>query len=102
MQNTFRVAIHSGKSFGRIEYDSAAKTAVVILDDVAKRQAVEAYLKQPRLLPQVRDTLLDLEYNQIAPLDSLEAFQLSLTKLWEATGVLVDWSRPADDEFRIK
>lgn len=102
MQNKFQVAIHFGKSFGRIEYDPASKTAAVILDDPAKRKAIEEYLQQPRVMPHARATLLDLEYREIKPLESLDTFQLALTNLWEVTGVLVDWSRPADDEYRVK
>jgi hypothetical protein len=101
MQNTFQVAIHYGKSFGRIEYNPAAKTATVILDNPVKRRAVEDYLKQPRVMPHARATLLDLEHLEIKPLDSVETFQLALTKLWETTDVLVDWSRPVDDTYRV-
>ncbi|KYZ77795.1 hypothetical protein AXX12_17170 [Anaerosporomusa subterranea] len=101
MQNKYQVAIHFGKSFGRIEYDPAAKTATVILDNPIKRKEVEDYLKQPRIMPHARATLLDLEHLEIKPLDSLETLKLALTNLWETTGVLVDWSRPADDTFRV-
>lgn len=101
MQNTFQVAIHYGKSFGRIEYDPATKTAAVILDNPVKRKAVEDYLQTPRIMPHPRTTLLDLEHLEIKPLDSLEAFKLALTNLWEVTEVLVDWSRPADDTYRV-
>lgn len=101
MQNIFQVAIHYGKSFGRIEYDPAAKIATVILDNPVKRKAVEDYLQTPRIMPHARKTLLDLEHLEIKPLDSLENFKLALTNLWEATEVLVDWSRPADDVYRV-
>ena len=32
----------------------------------------------------------------INPLDDVETLQLALTRLWEATDVHVDWSRPVD------
>jgi hypothetical protein len=101
MQNIFQVAIHYGKSFGRIEYDPSTKTATVILDNSAKRKAVEDYLRQSRIMPHARETLLDLERLEIKPLDSVETFKLALTNLWETTEVLVDWSRPADDTYRV-
>lgn len=101
MQNIFQVAIHYGKSFGRIEYDSETKTAKVVLDNAQKREEVEAYLQQSRTLPHALTTLREFERLEIQPLDSLEAFKMALSELWVTTEVLVDWSRPPEDSIQV-
>lgn len=101
MQSMFQVAIHYGKSFGRIEYNPETKTANVVLDNEVKRKQVEQYLQQLRVMPQAKVSLRDFEWLEIRPLASLESFKLALTKLWENTEVYVDWSRPADDTYRV-
>ena len=40
------------------------------------------------------DTYQELD---IDPLESLGNLKLALTRLWEATEVQVDWSRPVED-----
>ena len=42
-ERIFKVVIHFAAEYGQIEYDEAAKTIRVILDDAGKRQAVEKY-----------------------------------------------------------
>ena len=101
MPNTFQVAIHFDKSYGRIEYDPQTKAVQVILDNPVKRKQVEEFLAQPRNLYHSRTTLQDFEVLEIKPLDSLENIKLALTKLWENTEVYVDWSRPVDDKYRV-
>lgn len=101
MQNIYQVAIHYEKSFGRIEYNPETKTANVVLDNQAKREQVEQYLQQSRSMLHAKATLREFERLEVQPLASLEAFKLALTKLWENTEVYVDWSRPADDTYRV-
>ena len=85
----------------RIEYDPETKTVKVVLDNAQKREEVEAYFKQARILPHALTTLREFERLEIQPLDSLEKFKLALSELWVTTEVLVDWSRPADDSIQV-
>lgn len=101
MKNMFQVAIHYGKSYGRIEYDPVQKKANVILGNEVKKKQVEEYLATTRDMLHARNSLRDFEQVQVRPLDNLEALKLALTKLWETTEVYVDWSRPADDTYRV-
>lgn len=101
MQNLYQVAIHYERDFGRIEYNLATKEITVVLDHAAKRREVEQYLSEPHTLPQDWQNLLKCNRTTAYPHESLEAFKLALTRMWESTGVLVDWSRPADDFFRV-
>jgi hypothetical protein len=32
----------------------------------------------------------------VVPTDSLDSFKLALTRLWQHTGIYVDWSRPPE------
>lgn len=102
MENTFQVAIHVGNSYGRIEYDPVSKTAKVILDNETKRKEVESFLNRPQTMLQAQKSLLDFRSVEINPLETLDSLKLALTKLWINTEVLVDWSRPVDDTFRVK
>lgn len=98
MQQQYCVVIHYGDINGSIEYDSATKTAQVTLADDDKRSQVETYLETQRRLPRIVATGLGLEYVDIKPLDSVENFKIALTKLWETTDVLVDWSQSTEAE----
>ncbi|MBP2641807.1 MAG: hypothetical protein H6Q66_2758 [Firmicutes bacterium] len=94
MENLFRVGIHYLNDYGYIEYDPNTKKAFVKLADNTKRQEVETYLSTEHVFRVAHKTLLDFEELKTVPTESLENFKLCLTRLWEATDVLVDWSRP--------
>ena len=42
------------------------------------------------------ETLMDFTKETVTPLADRESFELALTRLWNETGVQVDWSRPVD------
>jgi hypothetical protein len=92
MGNSFRVAIHYLNAYGYIEYDPDTKKLSVILPDEGKRQEVETYLTTQRVLQVAHETLLDFRELKTVPTESLENLKLCLTRMWEQTGVLVDWS----------
>lgn len=94
MDNLFRVGIHYLNDYGYIEYDPDTKKVMVKLADDAKRKEVESYLATQHVFRVAHKTLLDFEELKTVPTESLENLKLCLTRLWEATDVLVDWSRP--------
>lgn len=94
MEDVYRVAIHHDNDCGYIEYDFTAKSITVALDNPAKRKAVEDYLGTEHTVLVVGDRLLDLRQVTGKAGDDVELLKRILTKLWENTGVLVDWSRP--------
>lgn len=99
MQNTenkFQVAIHYNLNYGYIEYDLPAKSARVVLNHPAKVKAVETFLKTKLRIQVPHKTVHDFALRELCHLDTLEDLKLALTRLWEYTEVLVDWSRPLD------
>ena len=96
MENTYSVAISFGDDLGYVEYDVENKTAQVVLANDEGKQKTEDFLKAVHEIEIPHNTLLDFTVEKINPLESVKNFQLVLTRLWEATGVHVDWSRPVD------
>ncbi|SDF64320.1 hypothetical protein [Sporolituus thermophilus] len=94
MSEIYRVAIHHANDNGYIEYDPATKTIKVILADDGKRRQVEAFLSTKHVIRMAQKTLRDFKDAVAVPTESVEQLKLALTRLWEHTGVYVDWSRP--------
>ena len=92
----FSVAISFKKNLGWVEYDEAERKVKVILDDEEGRKLAENFLTTPHKIKIPHETLLDFTEENINPNDSAEALKIVLTRLWEATGVHVDWSRPVE------
>ncbi len=96
MTPTYSVAISFGKDLGWLDYDAAAKAAEVhIANDTAKGH-IEDFLHQKHTIGVPHDSLIDFTLVEIDPLADERSFELSITRLWEETGVSVDWSRPVD------
>ena len=96
MIENFSVAISYGENLGYVEFDEATKKVnIVIGDEVAKRKT-EEFLSQIHEIKIPHETLLDFTAEKINPQADVESLQIALTRLWEATGVHVDWSRPVD------
>lgn len=96
MTENFSVAISYGENLGYVEYDEATRKVIVVLgDEVGKRKA-EEFLAQVHEIRIPHETLLDFTIEKINPQADAESLKLALTRLWENTGVHVDWSRPVD------
>ena len=96
MENDYSVAISYGDDLGYIEYNENSKTAKVTISNEDGKSKTENFLNKIHEIEVPHETLLDFTVEQINPLESIKNFQLALTRLWEATGVHVDWSRPVD------
>ncbi|MGP1406972.1 hypothetical protein [Selenomonas sp.] len=96
MSTNYSVAIQYKKELGYIEYDAKERTATVVLDDAKGRRAVEAYLGEKHEIGVPHETLRDFSKELIDPVADVESFKTALTRLWEATDVHVDWSRPVE------
>lgn len=94
MNQVFRVAVHYESDNGYIQYDPATKTAAIELANPGKCREVMEYLTSTKTLRAARHTLVDFEEWQAIPTESLEYFKVALSRLWETTGVHIDWSRP--------
>lgn len=95
MAEVFRVAIHHDDDCGYIEYDADTRQVKVVLDDVAKRSEIEAFLSKKQLIREA-ETLLDFKEATVLPTDSVGTLKAVLAQLWQNTDVFVDWSRPVD------
>ena len=95
MEN-FSVAISFRGSLGWVEYDEAQRRAKVFLDDDEGKRLAEDFLSTPHKISVPHETLLDFTEETFDANDSAKSLQVVLTRLWEATGVHVDWSRPVD------
>lgn len=96
MEENFSVAISFKGSLGWVEYDEATRKVIVTLGDDEGRALAESFLTTPHKIKIPHETLLDFTEENIDPNASAENLKLVLTRLWEATGVHVDWSRPVD------
>lgn len=93
----FKVAIHYGADDrGYVAYDTETKELSVSLPNQEWADKVSAFFKQDHSIAHAMglDTYQELD---IDPLESLGNLKLALTRLWEATEVQVDWSRPVED-----
>ena len=93
----FKVAIHYGADDrGYVAYDTETKELSVSLPNQEWADKVSAFLKQDHSIAHAMglDTYQELD---IDPLESLGNLKLALTRLWEATEVQVDWSRPVEN-----
>ena len=73
-----------------------AKTVKVCLDDAQAVADAEKFLSEKHEIRVPHETLRDFSEVTVDPLADEKSFQLVLTRLWENTGVHVDWSRPVD------
>ncbi len=96
MDTAFSVAISYEKDLGYIEYNAADKKANVVLANEKGKQLVEDYLHQVQAINIPHETLMDFTTEQIDPLANTENLKTALTRLWNQTGVHVDWSRPVE------
>ena len=92
----YSVAISYGDVLGWIDYDATARAATVNLADEKGRAAVEDFLAAAHEVEVPHETLMDFTKESVTPLADKESFTLALTRLWNETGVQVDWSRPVD------
>mgnify|MGYP006873040712 FL=1 len=96
MDENFSVAISYGETLGYVEYDDAQKKIIVVLGDEDGRRKAENFLTTVHEIKIPHETLLDFTAEKINPQADVESLKIALTRLWEATGVHVDWSRPVE------
>lgn len=96
MKENFSVAISYGENLGYVEYDEAQSKVIVVLGDEDGRRKAEDFLSTIHEIKIPHETLLDFTAEKINPQANVESLKIALTRLWEATGVHVDWSRPVD------
>ena len=95
MNDKFAVTINFHGNYGYIEYDPETKTADVHLGVEGPRLAVEKYLSEAHTFKiACGKTIRDMKEVTLRPLESLENFQLCLTRMWVAIDVRVEWSMP--------
>ena len=96
MDENFSVAISYGENLGYVEFDEATKKVIVVLGDEEGKRKAEKFLSEIHEIKIPHETLLDFTSEKINPQADAESLKLALTRLWENTGVHVDWSRPVD------
>lgn len=91
----YKVAIHYDIECGQVEYNLQTREISVVLGHSQKKRAVEEYLATTHTMPVADgDDLVTFHTRQLQAKDSIESFKLVLTRMWQKTGVFVDWSRP--------
>ena len=96
MSVTYSVAISFKNDLGYIEYDNEAKKATVVLANEEGKRLAEEYLAKEHEIAVPHETLMDFTEETVEPQADEESLKLALTRLWNATQVHVDWSRPVD------
>lgn len=94
MQKNYKVAVQYKDECGYVEYEQATKTIKVVFDNPATRQIIEDYMAAEHTIRVPNEGLLDFKETVIRPADSEDNMKTALTRIWEKTGVHVDWSRP--------
>ena len=95
MMEKYAVTINSHGKYGYIEYDPETKSADVHMSAEGPKAAVEKYLAEPHTFKVcVGPTIRDFKEVTLEPLESLENFQLCLTRMWVTNDVRVEWSMP--------
>lgn len=94
MANLYRVAVHYGNDNGFVEYNLETKDIRVELANEAKRRAAEEFLSNEHIIAVADKDIRDFKEQRVIPAQDVDSFKLALTRLWEATEVHVDWSRP--------
>lgn len=95
MEQLYRVAVHYKNDNGFIEYEPVSRKLHVLLQDEVKRCEVENFLTTEHWINAPQNTIKDFTSRLVRPTESLSNLELGLTRLWQNTGVHVDWSRPA-------
>ena len=96
MSENFSVAISYGENLGYVEFDEATKKINVVIGDEFAKHKAEEFLSQVHEIKIPHETLLDFTAEKINPQADAESLKIVLTRLWENTGVHVDWSRPVE------
>jgi len=96
LNENFSVAISYGESLGYVEYDNAQNKVIVVLGDEDGRRKAENFLTTIHEIKVPHETLLDFTAEKINPQADVASLKIALTRMWEVTGVHVDWSRPVD------
>ncbi|WP_371364718.1 hypothetical protein SRRS_53190 [Sporomusa rhizae] len=94
MQENYKVAVQYNNECGYVEYDREAKKIIVKFDNATVRQIIETYLAAEHVIRVAGEGLLDFKDVTIRPAESVDNLKTALTRIWEKTGVHVDWSRP--------
>lgn len=90
------VAISYGSDLGYIEYTPETREAKVTLANDEGKLKAEEFLRRTHEIGVPHETLMDFTKEKIDPLRDEASFKLAITRLWNETGVHVDWSRPVD------
>ena len=96
MEKNFSVAISYGENLGYVEYDETEKKVKVVLGDEEGKKKVEEFLSRVHEIKIPHETLLDFTSEKFDAAESADSLKIVLTKMWEETGVHVDWSRPVE------
>lgn len=96
MTPTYSVAISFGKDLGWLDYDAAAKAAEAHIANATAKEHIESFLQKKHTIGVPHESLTDFTPVELDPLADEKSFALAITRLWEETGVSVDWSRPVD------
>ncbi len=89
-----KVALDYKNQDGYAFYDEKDKTIEIVLEDAAKRLEVISFLEQTQVIA-VPGEKCNEPYikRNVEAKNSREDFELALSRLWEKTEVLVQWSR---------
>ena len=96
MEKNFSVAISYGENLGYVEYDETEKKVKVVLGDEEGKKKAEEFLSRVHEIKIPHETLLDFTSDKFDAAESAGSLKIVLTKMWEETGVHVDWSRPVE------
>ena len=84
-------------NYGYVEYDEEAQAAQVVIEGAPTEiiNQVEEFLSKELTLDLPEgDNVRNFKTYTLKPLESLENFRVCLTRLWNESGVLVEWSMP--------
>lgn len=94
----YKVSLNWEGNYGYVAYDTVTREIFALINDAPEiARKVEEYLSKPHTmdLPD-GDNVRSFSSFTIEPSENVDSFKRALTRLWNSTGVLVEWSLPPE------
>lgn len=91
-----KITISHGGKYGSIAFDPVNKSVAIVLEDSAVKSIILNYLQKEHIINTPDQSATKFSNKKYYAFDSLDSFNVVMSRMWENTGVHVDWSIPSD------
>lgn len=98
MPELYKVTFNVGSTYGYIAYDQAEKSVSVHYPDQATVATIQKWLSEEHEIntPDKGGSTTDFSPKRYLAARSLHDFETVLTRIWQHTGIHIDWSLPSE------